>query len=385
MCECIFLFGRNPKLSYLELASYFKARELAFKPIARFERACLISFPQEFSAEALVEELAGTVKIAKLLFSCNENELEERISSADLYEGTKNKIMYFIDVINASSSVREFFKDAFKRQKLKAVHKFVAPHILAKKLCEHVDIIVIKNNSKFFVAKTIACSDPHKFRERDEERPFVEPEIMSSVRLARILVNLSCTKPRATILDPFCGIGTVLQEAMLLGYNVKGLELSPERAKRCTENLEWIKERFNTSADFGVKSGDARRLSDYFENESIDAIVTEPELGPLLKKLPAEQEAKQIVSTLQRLYKKFFSEAKLVLKPNGKIVIVIPRFRTKNSKLFTINMDKILHENGFRIFNATENLPIKASVPYLYKEEWHKIERLIYVLEKAPK
>ncbi|MCD6478769.1 MAG: methyltransferase domain-containing protein [Candidatus Diapherotrites archaeon] len=383
--QYVFLFGRNPKLSYLELASYFKARELAFKPIAWFERACMVSFPQELSAEALVEELAGTVKIAKLLFSCNENELEERISSANLYEGTKNKIMYFVDVINASPSVREFFKDAFKRQRLKAVHKSVAPHILAKKSYEYVDITVIKNDSKFFVAKTIACSNPHKFRERDINRPFTEPEIMSSVRLARILVNLSCTMPKATILDPFCGIGTVLQEAMLLGYDVKGLELNPERAKHCMENLEWIKKRFNTSADFEVKNGDAKKLSNYFENESIDAIVTEPELGPLLKTLPAEQEAKQIVSTLQRLYEKFFSEAKLVLKPEGKIVVVIPQFRTKNSRLFTINMDKILHENGFRIFNATKNLPIKASVPYLYKEEWHKIERLIYVLEKVLK
>jgi tRNA G10 N-methylase Trm11 len=197
-----------------------------------------------------------------------------------------------------------------------------------------------------------------------------------------MLVNLSCTAPKATILDPFCGIGTVLQEAMLLGYDVKGLELNPIRVKHCIENLEWVKEHFNTRTDFEIKSGDARKLSDYFENGSIDAIVTEPELGPLLKTLPSEKEAKQIVSTLQKLYEKFFSEAKLVLKSKGKIVIVIPRFRTKNLKLFTIDMERILQGNGFRISNATEDLPIKVSLPHLYKEEWHKIERLVYILKK---
>ena len=384
MCKYAFLFGRNPSLSYLELVSYLNARGIDFKPLIWFKEGVIAEI-EKMDAEKLVKELAGTIKIAEVLFTCHTEELEQKLLQANLYEGTSNKLMYFVSAYNANEmKIREILKRVFKEQRLKAVYKMLAPHTLAKKLQNYVDIIAVKEQ-KYYIAKTILCSDPHKFKERDEGRPFQEPEIMSSIRLSRILVNLSCTRPKATILDPFSGIGTVLQEAMLLGYNVKGLELSEERVQKSIANLEWVKKKYNIKQNFEVKKGDATMLSNYFEEERFDAIVTEPELGPLLKKLPTEKEAKETCGKLQKLYEKFFNEAKLVLKPEEKIVVVIPQFRTKNSRLFTINMDKILHENGFRIFNATENLPIKAGVPYLYKEEWHRIERLIYVLEKALK
>lgn len=380
MQKYLFLFGRNPKLSYLEAISYLAARNIKYNPLFWFDKGATLEI-ENLNAKKVVNELAGTIKIARVLFESDAKELEQKIMQTDFYEGTSNKLMYFITAYNANEMrLKEILKRTFKEQRLKVVYRQPAPHTLAKKLKDYVDLVAIKKD-KYYIAKTIACSDPHKFKERDEGRPFQEPEIMSSVRLARILVNLCCIRPRATILDPFCGIGTLLQEAILLGYDVKGLELNEERVQKSIANLEWARKKYNLKSKVEVKKGDATRLSKYFEKNLIDAIVTEPELGPLLKKLPNEKEAKETCSKLQKLYEKFFSEAKHVLKHDGKIVIVIPQFRTNSSKTFTIDMEKILQETGFKIFNITERFPFKVSMPYLYKEKWHKIERLIYVLE----
>lgn len=357
---------------------------MGFKPLIWF-REGVIARVETIDASEVINELAGTVKIAKVLFRCKAEELKRKLAQEELYESSSNKLIYSISTYNTNEAeIRGTLKKIFKDYRLKAVRKRLAPHTLAKRLHNCLDIIAVKEQ-KYWIGKTIACSDPYKFKERDECRPFKEPEIMSSIRIARILVNLSCVRPKATMLDPFCGIGTILQEAMLSGFNVKGLEISEARVRKSIANLEWVKKKYGIKQSFEIKKGDATKLSKYFGRESFDAIVTEPELGPLLKSLPTEKEAKYICNKLQTLYEKFFNEARFVLKENGKIVIVIPQFRTKSSKVFTIDMNKIMEKHGFRIFNATEALPIGVSVPLLYKEEWHKIERLIYVLEKAPK
>jgi len=346
------------------------------------QRSALLEISDTIDAKTIVNELAGTVKIAEVLFSCKDSELKEKIEAASLYDGTSNKIIYFVEVINASPSLREHFKRHFKMIGIKALHKSLAPHTIAKTKQEYVDFILLRQGNLYYVAKTLACADPFKFKERDVSRPVIEPKIMSSIRLSRMLVNLAGLLPRATILDPFCGIGTVLQEAMLMGFDVKGVELDESRVKNCIENLKWLKESYQLKESFDVFHGDATRLSEYFAKESIDAIVTEPELGPLLKKRPSEAEAKTTIARLQALYEKFFKEASVVLKPFGRIVIVIPRFRTENFKLFDVDIEKILSEADFKIHNPTKGTAIEMSIPQIYKEEWHRIERQIYIFEK---
>ena len=59
---------------------------------------------------------------------------------------------------------------------------------------------------------------------RDMRRGMLPP------KLARSLVNLAIgakSPSDMTILDPFCGTGTVLMEAMLLGTHVVGTDLAP--------------------------------------------------------------------------------------------------------------------------------------------------------------
>ena len=54
---------------------------------------------------------------------------------------------------------------------------------------------------------------------------------------------------KGLILDPFCGSGTVLQEALLMGFTqVAGTDLSPKAITDTKENIAWIKEKYNLNA-----------------------------------------------------------------------------------------------------------------------------------------
>ena len=62
-------------------------------------------------------------------------------------------------------------------------------------------------------------------------------------RLARMMVNLSACTAGKTLLDPFCGVGTILQEALLEKAMVVGMDVNPWCVKAATENLEWLVQR----------------------------------------------------------------------------------------------------------------------------------------------
>ncbi|MEM4598256.1 MAG: methyltransferase domain-containing protein [Candidatus Diapherotrites archaeon] len=380
--EFLFLFGRNPKLSYIELLSYLRAREINFKVSCFYEKATILDLPQQVNLDEILAGLGGTVKVAKVLFWCDENSIGKNLEDACLYEGNSNKIVYSVETIGASPSVRSYFQENFKKQGIKALHKDIAPHTLAKSSKELLSFVVLKAGPLFYVARAIKSFDPHSFKERDVSRPYIEPEVMSSIRLSRILVNLAGVRSKAKMLDPFCGIGTVLQEALLLGFEVYGIDLSRDRIQKASENLKWVERTYGVSGSWTVRQGDAKKLSQYFPEHYFDFIATEPELGPLIKKAPSDKEAEQTIKDLQKLYEKFFVEASKVLKPRGRISVVIPRIRAKSTKTYRIDIDSILQRSGFKIYNPTSGCGFEAKVPVFYKEQWHKIERLIYILEK---
>jgi len=79
-------------------------------------------------------------------------------------------------------------------------------HKLAEQKDNILDLMVIKTYDTIYLTKTIAFSNPMEFKYRDEHRPYTDFSIMISIRLARILLNLSQAKAGQVLLDPFCGI-----------------------------------------------------------------------------------------------------------------------------------------------------------------------------------
>jgi tRNA G10 N-methylase Trm11 len=194
---------------------------------------------------------------------------------------------------------------------------------------------------------------------------------MISVRLARILINLSGVKSEQRILDPFCGLGTILQEAMFMGLDVYGIELDKKRYGQIIENLQWFKKEYDIKNEFKIKLGSAKRVKYFFKKNSVSAIVTEPYMGPFMKKMPGKKKAVSIVKKLEDIYEGMLYSAKDVLKKGSRIVMVVPRFQTKEG-VVKVGIKEIIKKTGYRLYKK----------PILYKEKWHVIERLIYVFKK---
>jgi len=66
-------------------------------------------------------------------------------------------------------------------------------------------------------------------------RPVLHPSSLSP-KLARAMVNMSGIKS-GTVIDPFCGIGGILIEAGLMGFQVKGHDIDEKMVDGCKKNL----------------------------------------------------------------------------------------------------------------------------------------------------
>ncbi|MBI4276447.1 methyltransferase domain-containing protein [Candidatus Uhrbacteria bacterium] len=164
-------------------------------------------------------------------------------------------------------------------------------------------------------------------------------------KLAKIMVNLAGGSSSSgagrsrevldnartiTILDPFCGSGTILQEALLLGYNVIGADKSPSAVKDTEKNIRWLQNNFPVSQcpSFRVIQSDIRKLENYVSPFSIDAIVTEPLLGPAFRATPTAEGLKPTLDALTALSTDAFAVFEQLVRPGGHVVMIFPVFQT---------------------------------------------------------
>lgn len=255
-----------------------------------------------------------------------------------------------------------------------------------------IEIVLIQNNEKILIGRTLAVQPFKELSFRDYGRPARDDYAgMLPPKLAQIMINLAANSDSAEtgssrsdifILDPFCGSGTILTEALLMGYkNLIGSDISSQAVEDTKKNIEWIKTQFHISGPaINIKNQNATELSKFIKPQSIDAIITEPYLGPSRGKT----DFKKIVPKLEQLYAKSLSEFKKILKPGGKIVMIWPvSLKSDAAHYLCLNL------SGFKIVNPIppdwrENKIIKLTPrkTIIYGREKQKIWREIIILEK---
>ncbi len=360
MKKYIFVFGRDPKLSYAELISYFKTLEIKYE-LEYFEGQVAV-----FSLNKLIEinDLGGTVKIAEVI-------LENKIKNIDFYLGSKNRVNYGISYYNRAYLLEEFedvLKSWFKKEKIKAMRKKSKEnHLDPKELVNILEFIVCSN----YIGRTISVSNPKEYKKRDKNRKYNDFKISISIRLAKILLNLSGAKKGKKVLDPFCGVGILLEEAILRNIECVGVDLDGKTKNKAVANLRSLGKK-----NFKVIVGNSSKIDNYFSKNSIDCVASEPFMGPYFKTYPQKREAIKVIKELNELYEKFFISLKKILKNNCKVAMVLPVIKASNRKKYRLNLEKIFRKSGFKILKLDD-----IEFPLLYQEKKSIIEREIYVLE----
>jgi tRNA G10 N-methylase Trm11 len=217
-------------------------------------------------------------------------------------------------------------------------------------LRDSLDFVAVHTKKGEYFGVTSYVPDVESYRERGTGKPIRIPSISMSPRLARTLVNLAGLSPGQTLLDPFCGSGTILAEALLHSLNCLGVDNNPNRVHQADQNLKWVQENTPSKklGTYHVLYGDSRDLSRYLDGVKFDAIVTEPILLPNLTARPSMKSAHEMVNKASKVYSDALYAMSQVVKSGGRVVMVVPVLQTTSDLEVSIRIGDVssvgLHE-----------------------------------------
>jgi len=349
--EYIFILGRNPELSILELQSFF-----GNFVYTRNKNAILAELPA--LKKGIISRFGGVIAIGEVL--ADEINLNKKIGGLSLYYTSKNKLNYvvwdFTDKIEFFDEVKEKLKIKFKEEKLKATEKKVSnfmkmqsgqevKNLASKKLIDE-QYFVFENK----LGRIIETCDYEELERNDMEKPVRRESLSISPRLAKIMINLSKSNSGEILVDPFCGIGVVLQEALRLGINVIGIDKDPDAISGLLKNLKWGK---FSEDKYMIINGDSGKI----KVKKSNVIATEPYLGEVLKSLPDKEKSMQMIKEYEEIIIKVLRNFKENI--SGRFVFTAPFIKTasrKGIKRIGCNSNKILNNTGLRL---VEGFPIQ--------------------------
>jgi len=428
-----FVSGKNWKLSLAELTSFLAARNYTFE-VSELSRAFFTVKTDPALNASVIDDLGGILKIAEITAFLPTEQVTKAFISEDKQAKVQIKANMPLDTLaskmpSASSGKSVFgvsvywaenpFKPAAKviqrflgsslKDELKAQGKkarfmgfprdrehpqLTAVEVLKKGLVENnSEVLLCIGKHQTSIGSTMAVHNPFEFQKRDIEKPVQRKIFGISPRVAKIMVNLSHCTPGKVFLDPFCGVGTILQEALLIKAKVIGVDINRWCVDAARRNIEWLNREYSLeNADYAVLQGDSRRLTSKIREE-IDCIATEPDLGPALTQISTAPYAVKIVDKLRPLYSDFLREAHEILKDDGFLVIVAPYVKTRSGKGVTMNLQEIALTIGFKPVKPFQKtsfaedsgaaLSLREIHSFIDVDERHKIGREINIFQKA--
>lgn len=342
----LLILGRNIELSKAEALSYFEKEGNPILGYSIVKNGMLIDVNYEIKIGE-IQNLGGVISIGEVISSGRGGELEKNLEKKMIYSGKENKLNYCLwDFSKNHSKIQEYLKGRFKEEKLKATEKHLRGkidmqggekmNVPSSKLLDFEYFLFEEDEINYF-GKMIEFCDYEKIEKRDMEKPVRREELAIAPRLAKILINLSQVKKGETLFDPFCGIGVILQEALLQEIKVFGSDIDSKAIKGANQNLKWF--GFDNK-NYEVIHFDSRKV----EISKVEGIATEPDLGEILKKIPTKEKAEKTLRKFENLMIEIINNSKE--KISGRVVFTSPLIRTGKKRL-SCNIEKICKETGY--------------------------------------
>lgn len=374
MSNYYFLFGNTPSLSLLELQSLTPGVIEIVPNLAR------VSLANDEQAKELFSKTGGTVKLVKEIGPLADNEddslaliaawLNEHKSDSKLTFGLGLLGLDNLDI--SETQIKKQLKQDFDLPSRFIEH--VKTGLSASVLLHQSDVIEVaaigipEGNT---LGQTIAVQDIDDWTKRDRSKPYSDRKKgMLPPKVARMMINIAAGSDKKTVYDPFCGTGTVLSEALMLGHDVVGSDLDGKATAGAEKNIEWLKKEYKLNGESRVFYSDASQVHKLgnFKGNSVDVIVTEPFLG---KPKPELKQLENIFKGLEKMYLGAFKAFKEVLKNQGKVVIVFPMVETGKR---TYDLSKLIDKLSQLGYTST-------SEPVIYARKGAVTQRQIFVFE----
>lgn len=123
-----------------------------------------------------------------------------------------------------------------------------------------VELLVVAEPGRWLLGEVVSRS--HRGWRGHEQRPFQYSAALPP-RIARMMVNLVAT-PGDSLVDPCCGVGTVLVEAAEMGVRALGCDINPRLVEHAAANL------CHHSVKADLVAGDGRELRGRFDGAVLD-------------------------------------------------------------------------------------------------------------------
>lgn len=385
-----FILGRVYTLSLAELLSVISALGTAYRVMACSSEVVVLELDQPINAEKIQQRLGGSIKIIRLFdtFQKKGKEYPSAVLATyftfkrikDYFHEYAGKKQFGVSIYSLDPSIR--FREEAQRiaflikkilqeqaQSVRAVlPQFPYQALTSVQVNENqllqkgAEIVVISGNQRIFIGKTLVVQNYEDYGRRDFQRP-ARDEVVGMVppKVAQVMINLANPlKPLEYILDPFCGSGTILQEAILMGYKALGSDIEQKMVENSEKNLEWFRNRYHVSPGrYKLFKANAAEISLMLLNYKVSAIVTEGTLGPIYGKVPKKAEMTSNFSNLTKLYEQVFKEFKKFLPDGAKIVVCLPAYKSRGEAYeFMPNLDFIT-QNGYTVLDPLPDYLVK--------------------------
>lgn len=383
MKQTAFIFGRTPQLSFLELQ--------AFYPNAVNITDSVGIVTDGVDTNAMIHLLGGTVKIAEVVSSMQKQSIDALFSELTRHVQTGH-ITFGVSAYGRAHippSVLTLLKKRLSEQGVSAryvetkQHETLSSVVISKQ--QVTELVVIGTKDTYLIGVTRAVQDFEDWNMRDFGRPAPDAKAgMLPPKVARMIVNIALGGSKHTpdhhpmLLDPFCGVGTILAESLLRGANIVGSDLSEEAVANAKKNLEWLRREYSSVDPLYAKVmvSNATHVTEHIAAQSIDAIATEPYMGETVDtkdvtRLTPER-IKNILKGLEKLYIGSLREWTHLLKPYARVVMAMPAYAV-NGRIFRVkNVVDRCESLGYTLLTE----PIEYSRPQAV------VRREFYIFQK---
>ncbi len=411
MVQYMFILGSNWLLSIAELLTYVQNRGYEAIVTDHSRHAVILDFKEKLTLDEVVDlqgSLGGCYKAGRVIQTYNiiipsnafptsgkpDREALEIIKSipwlSDLWQNPKGKKIKFgvstYPILDGKAPIQyrrftrgldDIIKKALLQKGAKRADYFAYDEpdrrkpdrmnlalwpktISANNLLTppNSEILAAFTEKNLYIARTMVIYDSILQQYRDESRPYISKEISTSPKVCRALLNLAGARPGDTILDPFCGTGTLLMEAAMLGMKCIGIDIDGDQVQGTKSNLSWFGKDLGQRIDFEVFKGDARNLTKLITKQ-VDAVAFEPSLGPVGKEKPTAEEAQETLDELTDLYRDSLTQISQILRPDGRVAMTIPVIISKSGPI-DIDIRKMTRDTGLGIYKMLPKDMIKS-------------------------
>lgn len=333
--------GSFSDLSYAELTSVFEVFNISKDCVKRYSESIFVVESNTVDGvllDRIFQRLGGFIRYGILIDDLDT--FLERFNNS-------SKVIFGISVIGKSDTtvknIQKLLNDIKRNFKEVGISsRFLIPKGLELNaaqilnndvLTKGFELCILNTDRQQIYGQTVGIQDVDSFVNRDINKPATDYDMgMLPHKLARMMCNLA-RMDEGIVWDPFCGSGTILMEAAILGLDIIGTDIDLRAIENSTKNINWLSSnsligdiRFNIFP-LDIRNIPRKELKD-IKRTGVKAIVCEPFMGPPQRRILTEAMATKLLENVKSLYVSLFKVLETVASEGFRVVLVLPSYKT---------------------------------------------------------